>query len=102
MLHLREARDGHRHLLLADARGQHAVAAPGQPVKDFHEMLGAFAGSKDHLGHAHAQRAMMIHLGKAEIFKGESFDLVERGIGSNLPGAHLLQQGFQSIRIHIY
>jgi hypothetical protein len=36
----------------------------------------------------------MIDLGEAEVFKGESFDLLKRGVGRNVPGAHLLQQGF--------
>jgi hypothetical protein len=42
----------------------------------------------------------MIDLGKAEVFKGERFDLIEGGVRGYLSGAHLLEQGLQSIRVH--
>ena len=89
------------HLLRADTRGKHSVAPLGEAVKDFYEVFRALAGAEDHLGHAHAQRAVMVHLRKAQIFKRQGPDLFEGGLRGQFPGAHLLQQDFQAVRIHV-
>jgi hypothetical protein len=44
---------------------------------------------------------MMIDLGKAEVFIRKGLDLIERGIWSDIPGAYLLEQRFQSICVHV-
>ncbi len=87
-------------LLQGDAGGQHVVAALGQAVKDFGQMLGGFAGTKDHLRHAHAVGTVMIHLGKAEVLKKQVAQLQGGLVRRELSAAYLLQKRLQTVCIH--
>ena len=52
-------------------RGQHVAAGLRHAGKDGCHLRGGLAGGKDDLGHAGAQRAVVIELGETEVFKGQ-------------------------------
>ena len=60
---------------------------------------GVFALGKNHLRHAGAQRAMVIHLGKSQILKGQIAQPLQR-VGTLVAFAHFVQKRFNLRAIH--
>ena len=67
---------------------------------DRRDLIGGLAGSENHLGHAMTQRAMVIDLREAQIFKRQVAQAVERGVDVHGSGAHLFEQRAQVVLIH--
>ena len=82
------------------ARGQHVAAMQGHADKNLGHLRRALAGGEDHLRHAGAQRAMMIELGKADVFKGQVAQAVERIVDLGAALAHFIEQRFNLRAIH--
>ena len=61
---------------------------------------GVFAGGEDDFRHAGTQRAMVIHLSKAQVFEGQVAQAVERFIYVCLPVADFVEQLFNLYAIH--
>ncbi len=51
-------------LFLGGSRRQHVAAVGCEAAEDFGDLAGRFALSKNHLGHAMAQGAMVVELGE--------------------------------------
>ena len=105
---LREG-DGARGLVKFGARlgGQHRLITfrarrgwparcrrPGPCAQRSRPPAQGFCRGEDHFGHAGAQGAMVIELGKAEIFKGQSAQAVERVVHGGAALAHFVEQRF--------
>ena len=70
--------------------------------EDFPNLSRAFAMGENHFRHAHPQRAVMVHLGEAEVFKRQMTELADTLVGSNFAAAYALENvadrfGVQSV-----
>jgi len=72
----------------------------GHAGKDLRHLRGRLTRREDHLRHAGAQRAMMIELGKSDVFKGQVAQAVERVADRGATLAHIIEQGFNLGAIH--
>ena len=66
-----------------------------------HLRLGLALG-KDHLGHAGAQRAMMIELGESEILERQMTQPLQRHADFRPAFAHFCEQQLNRLRIHAF
>ena len=71
-------------LLRRNARRQHVVAVLREPAENRGEVRGSLSRSKDHLRHADAQRAMMVHVGESQVFERQMLQLLHRLVGREL------------------
>ena len=63
--------------------GDHQVGAGGDDTRaDRSYLRGAFALAEDHLRHAAAERAMLVDLGEAKVFKGQVAQALKRDSGA--------------------
>ena len=63
--------------------GDHKVGAGGDDARaDSGDLRGAFALAEDHFRHAAAERAMLVHLGEAEVLEGQMAQALERSSGA--------------------
>jgi hypothetical protein len=70
---------------------------PGEDVRDLRRSL---ALSENHLGHARAQGAMMVDLGKVQVFKGHMAKTINPGVGREFAPAHLLEKFADGFGVH--
>ena len=81
--------------------GDHQVGAGGDDARaDRRDLRGALALAEDHLGHAAAERAMLVDLGEAEILEGQMAQALERRGGAKPAGRDLLQEPAQTLLGH--
>ena len=67
---------------------------------DGHDFVGRFAEAKNHLRHAVAQRAMMVHLGEPEVLVRHVADFGERLFYVDRALPNLLEEGAELSFVH--
>jgi hypothetical protein len=67
---------------------------------DPHDLLGRLAGPVHRLGHALAQRAVMIHERVADIGEGEAAQRGNGVVGAGAPGRHVVEERSQRGFVH--
>jgi hypothetical protein len=88
--------------IFASRAGSENVAAVVRHAgKDLGDVGDGFAGGEDDLGHAGAQGAVMVELGKAHVFKGEVAEALEGGGDVGAAFADLSEQGFDLGAVHL-
>src|SRR6516165_5917594 len=78
-------------LFRRDARGENIVAVLSKAGEDRSEVGRSFARAEDDFRHTHAQRAVVIDVGEAQVFEGQVLQLLHRLIGRELFLANLLE-----------
>ena len=82
------------------AGSQHVASGLGHAVKNFSHLLHGLARCKEHFGHAGAQRAVMIELGKTKVFERQIAKAVQGFIHGGAALAHFVQQRLNICTIH--
>ena len=63
-----------------------------QAFEDLGNLRRSLARAEHHFGHSHAQIAVMVYLGEAQVFEGKVPELFDSVIGGELAAPHLLEQ----------
>ena len=80
----RPVRSSHEYIVLAGPVPQHRTY-------NFRHLRRGFSFAKNHLGETLANRAVVIYLGEANIFKREMLDPLHRGFGGQFSAFHRFQ-----------
>ena len=72
-------------LLLAGASGQNIAFVLRQPRKNLRHLCRCLALPEDYFGHSCAQRAMVIELGKSQVFKRQMSQALNGVVGRKFP-----------------
>ena len=81
-------------------RDQHVARVFEQAPGDGDNLLRRLAFTEDHLRHAVAQRAMVVHLGEAQILERHVAQAVQRAVHIHCAGAHLFEQLPKLLLVH--
>src|SRR5205807_7886630 len=87
-------------LLFSRPGGEDVAAVLGQPGEYLRHLRRRLAFTEDHLGHAHTQGAVMIHLGKAEIFKGQMPQALHGIVRRELATTYLIEKFADGFGVH--
>ena len=87
-------------LFFVGVRGQDVAAMLGQPRENLGDLRRSLAFSEDHFGHAGAEAAMVIDLGKAQIFERQMAQAVYCLVGRELAVADLLEEFADGFGVH--
>ena len=82
------------------AGNQNILSVSQQALGDGNHLPGCLALGEDHFRHAVAQGAVVVHLGKSQVFKRHVPHAPDSGIDIYRAGAHLLEQCAQLVLIH--
>src|SRR5581483_6542461 len=81
-----------RKLLRRGVSSKDVALVLGEASEDLGDLRRRFPLSEHDLGHAHTNRPMMVHLGKAEVFKWQMPKTINGFVGRQLPRSDLLKQ----------
>ena len=87
-------------LLRRNPSRQDVVPVLGKPGEDGGKLLRSFSRPKDDFGHAHAQRAMMIHVGEAQVLERKMPQLLHCFVGRELASLYFGEQFLEGIGSH--
>jgi hypothetical protein len=91
--------NGFKHFVRG-ARGQHIAPGLRHVAEDRGHLRGGLALGKDYLRHAGAQRAMMVELGEAHVFKGHDLQPLKSIIHPDPALADFVEQSLDQSAIH--
>jgi len=91
--------NGEEHFV-GSARGQDIAAVLGHAGKYLRNLFDRFARGKDDFGHAGAERAVMIDLGKADVLERQIAQTVERVVDGGAALANFFEQRLNASAIH--
>ena len=74
----------------------------GEVREDLGDLCGSFALAEDDFGHSVAQGAMVVELGKAEVFEGKMAKALDGFIRRELFRTHFLEEFVEGISIHAH
>jgi hypothetical protein len=75
-----------------DARCQNPLAVFPELGRNLHDLFRRLAGAKDDFGKISPQRAVRVHLGKAEVGHRRGLECAQNMVAGNYSGVELFQQ----------
>jgi hypothetical protein len=91
--------DGAKHIF-GGARSQNVAVVPGHAGKDLSNLRWSLAGGKYDFGHAGAEGAVMIELGKTDVFERQVAQPVEGIVDGGAALTDFVEQRFDLRAIH--
>jgi hypothetical protein len=92
---------GYRGVLFGGRSGrEHVAALSGQAAEDLRYLPWRFALSKNYLGHALAQGAMVVDLGKTQVLKGQVAQPLDGLVGRDALFPDLIEQLTEGLGVH--